>query len=384
MKDVFKNSYQIKLSEKEKNDIYSRLVREVELSRLYTMSESSLGKQLFSIKYKTMGVTALGLIAAIVLGGGVSYAATDSLPGDILYPVKTQVNEQVRGWFTIGDEDEVEYRAQLAERRLQELEQLSQERSERLVEVSENVQARFERHIQLMQERLDSLGEEDPDLAADLSARIENALENHARILRQLEERSETLGSVAERAQVAQGAVSQKRQVFEEQSRERSEEMGAGYVGGRIEAAQNMVRAAEELLDSNKNISEESRERAREVMGEVNILINEAEALNGSGDYKEAIMKLQEARQFVYQTRSAVSLEQQTGIQNLIQERVREHIEENVGTGRYGEGFEENTGEGESTGGNMNGAVDGSGQDQSTQGQSGSGKGNTAISEEIQ
>lgn len=383
MKDVFKNSYQIKLSEKEKNDIYSRLVREVELSRLYTMSESSLWEQLFSIKYKTMGITALGLIAAIVLGGGVSYAATDSLPGDMLYPVKTQVNEQVRGWFTIGDEDEVEYRARLAERRLQELEQLSQERSERLVEVSENVQARFEKHIRLMQERLDSLGEEDPDLAADLSARIENALENHARILRQLEERSETLGSVAERAQAAQGAVMQKRQQFEERVRENIGEMGGEYVGSRIEAARKMVSVAEEFINGNGNISEESKGRAREVMGEVNILINEAEALNASGDYKEAIIKLQQVRQLVYQARSAVSLEQQTGVQNLIQERVREHIEENVGTGRYGEGFEENTDEVDSTGGNMNGAVDGPGQGQSTQGQSGSGKGNTAISEEI-
>jgi hypothetical protein len=39
----------------------------------------------------------VAIVIAVTAGGGVSYAAEGAVPGDARYPVKTQVNENVRG-----------------------------------------------------------------------------------------------------------------------------------------------------------------------------------------------------------------------------------------------------------------------------------------------
>ena len=64
-------------------------VREVGYFRLLIQKSNITGKIL--IKDMT-----IALIIALVLGGGTSFAAEGSLPGDLLYPVKIGVNEEFR------------------------------------------------------------------------------------------------------------------------------------------------------------------------------------------------------------------------------------------------------------------------------------------------
>lgn len=44
----------------------------------------------------------LGLIILIILGGSVSVAAENSLPGDALYSIKTNINENVRSMVEVS------------------------------------------------------------------------------------------------------------------------------------------------------------------------------------------------------------------------------------------------------------------------------------------
>jgi len=62
------------------------------------------------------------IIAAILLltGGGTSLAAESSVPGDILYPIKTEVNERVIEVFKRNEEKRADWSARQAERRLEE------------------------------------------------------------------------------------------------------------------------------------------------------------------------------------------------------------------------------------------------------------------------
>lgn len=71
-------------------------------------------------------VTALAALALVVLtGGGMSYAAEQALPGDLLYPVKVSVNEEVRRVFHHSEDARVAYDIRRANSRLSEVEQLA-------------------------------------------------------------------------------------------------------------------------------------------------------------------------------------------------------------------------------------------------------------------
>jgi len=75
------------------------------------------GLSSFARTYKYMLAT-LGVF--VLLGAGVSFAAEGALPGDLLYPVKTAINESIRGAFAVSSESKVKWQAELVGRRLEE------------------------------------------------------------------------------------------------------------------------------------------------------------------------------------------------------------------------------------------------------------------------
>src|SRR6185295_11678325 len=56
------------------------------------------------IKKPTFQYAALAVVVAATAGYGVCSAAQAALPGDVLYPVKTQINEKVVGWLQFSDQ----------------------------------------------------------------------------------------------------------------------------------------------------------------------------------------------------------------------------------------------------------------------------------------
>lgn len=73
---------------------------------------------LFSMRHGT----ALAAIFLCVLGGGsLSYAAESALPGDTLYPIKLNVNEEVRAKLSLTPAAKAMWNAKRADRRVQEV-----------------------------------------------------------------------------------------------------------------------------------------------------------------------------------------------------------------------------------------------------------------------
>jgi len=72
-------------------------------------------------------VVAVAVVMALLLvgGGTVSAASVNSLPGDLLYPVKT-AGEKVESFFTFGRENKASFHVRIAERRLREIEQMAE------------------------------------------------------------------------------------------------------------------------------------------------------------------------------------------------------------------------------------------------------------------
>lgn len=63
-------------------------------------------------------------IAVILVSSGTALAAGKSLPGDLLYPIKIQINEPVEGALKTSFESKVKWEGEKAVRRLEEAEKL--------------------------------------------------------------------------------------------------------------------------------------------------------------------------------------------------------------------------------------------------------------------
>ena len=124
------------------------------------------------------------LILAVV-GGSTAYAAEGAVPGDLLYPIKLNVNETVASAFAVSPEAKATVHARLAERRMQEAESLAA-RGTLTAEIKEELEANLEGHAQIIQDSVALVEEGDPVVAADISTRFESALSAHSAVIARL------------------------------------------------------------------------------------------------------------------------------------------------------------------------------------------------------
>lgn len=128
---------------------------------------------------------ALALILVFVTGSGISYAAEGALPGDLLYAVKTAVNEPVRLALATDDTKKAVVEIELAERRVAEASALAAE--ERLDEETENALAvALTAHAESAAALVEKIEEDDSLAAAELSTRFESRLRAREEVLVQV------------------------------------------------------------------------------------------------------------------------------------------------------------------------------------------------------
>jgi len=128
----------------------------------------------------------IALIITLVLGGSVSFAAESTRPGDILYPIKVGVNEEVGDWLAISNQAQAKWDARRAERRLEEAEKLAVEG--RLdAAVRAEIESRFASHAQAFQERAEKIeAKQNSGAALEINSDFEASLRAHERVLAQL------------------------------------------------------------------------------------------------------------------------------------------------------------------------------------------------------
>lgn len=116
-----------------------------------------------------------GLILAASVSGGTAFAAEGAVPGDLLYPIKTEVTENVRSAIALNAEAKAEVDAWRATRRLDEAQKLAV-RVELSDEKRAELEKRFAEHATRIEVGIASIEATDPALAIELATRIEASL----------------------------------------------------------------------------------------------------------------------------------------------------------------------------------------------------------------
>ncbi|MDP3953938.1 MAG: DUF5667 domain-containing protein [bacterium] len=179
------DSKKIKLEKSEKDRILHFLKAEM-------MNESVREKvspghilwstKLYQFKFNFTKPMPIAIIIALLITGGTSFAAQQSLPGDVLYPVKLEVNENVRGWLALSDEAKASLEARLAEERLKEAEKLAV-KSELNAEVRAKIEQNFEKHAGRVEARIDKFGSSNAQKALEVNSNFQTSLDAHVKIL---------------------------------------------------------------------------------------------------------------------------------------------------------------------------------------------------------
>ncbi len=135
----------------------------------------------------------VAICLALVLGGGLSFEAEKSLPGDFLYPLKTDFNERLLGVVAVTPQAQALLQAQLADRRLSEVEALTAENKLGATTSAELMSA-FESHAAAAEQSISALtAAGDAHDATDVSVALTSAIQAHDQIMQILNSRRQNL-----------------------------------------------------------------------------------------------------------------------------------------------------------------------------------------------
>lgn len=118
----------------------------------------------FSVR--SLGVILASLIL-VVLGAGTVTAANRAMPGQLLYSVKTQINEPARSLLIFDADTKAAYEAGLAAKRADEAEAL-QNSGKLDQKTQDEISQNFDSHVQSVQNRLGKIKDKNTKQTQDL------------------------------------------------------------------------------------------------------------------------------------------------------------------------------------------------------------------------
>lgn len=179
----------ITLLREEKENIKTNLLDFIKSSPVAVKSTNGIfSKALFSRLFNLKFAPAFaGILLILAVSGGVSLAAEKAVPGDLLYPVKVGINEEVRAAVSFSVEAKTHWDTRRLERRLEEAEKLALKK-EFSAEARSKVEANFDVYAERVERRIAEFEEKgNVQKAADLSLNFEVSLDAHEKTLEKLD-----------------------------------------------------------------------------------------------------------------------------------------------------------------------------------------------------
>lgn len=185
LKQLKEAAREVRLSTEEKGAMRAVLARVARKNRAPETGSvwSSVSPYLFLARLRTYQTVLAASFMLLVALGGTVYAAEGALPGDTLYPIKTEVNERVRTALAVTDEAKVRLEMRLMERRLEEAEKLSirTKVSPSARELATQNMEKYAKRVETRIGRLEEKGKDDKALA--VAQDFSDIIRKHERIL---------------------------------------------------------------------------------------------------------------------------------------------------------------------------------------------------------
>ena len=185
-----KQSNQTRLSVAEKGALKERLTAYMEYHPLpkeraemtKTASSTMVSESFTLVRFNTPQVRNFLGAFTVLLVIIVPVVAERAVPGDVLYPVKVQFNEEIRGTLTLSPYQKVEWETERLERRIAEARLLSSE-GKLTEEVQAKVAKAVKEHSDAAQAEIATIAESDSDEAALAGITFNAALEVQSEVL---------------------------------------------------------------------------------------------------------------------------------------------------------------------------------------------------------
>lgn len=167
------------------------------------------------------------LVIVVMTGSGIALAAESTLPGDLLYPLKVNVTEELRTYLTRDTAARAAWETTRLERRLEEAETLAMRGT-----LDTQTSASLTMHIEKNTNRLQTLTQtlasrNDVASAATVNTRIEASLTAHEKILSEIRI-EKTAGAAPLSVQVLVDHLEKKKKAIETRRKAEEQEIGAG------------------------------------------------------------------------------------------------------------------------------------------------------------
>lgn len=170
-----------KMTSNERGRVKRALLNHIKMNPV--TNEAVGGRLSFAFVYSRPVMVAMIFLIVTLSAAGVCYAAESALPGDLLYPVKTGINEGVRSLVNVSAIDEANWQVERTDRRLAEMEQLTasdQLSAEAADQLSESISAYAEKVQQYAQEFAEA---QQWEKAVSVNTRLESTLRVHGNLI---------------------------------------------------------------------------------------------------------------------------------------------------------------------------------------------------------
>ncbi len=303
----------IKFDEDRKKKIRDYLIREINISESANSVDINKNKKTFwsgfiksaNYQFRTAPVF-VGILLLLVFGGGVSFAANESLPGDLLYSIKVGVNEKVLGAVIFSEKAKIELEASLATRRLEEAEALTLSGK-----INEDLQVKigndFEKHSKKVSDGISRLESNTNSMdASDINSKFESSLQAHEQIIRKLGDNSSDevqlrIRPVEAKVRERLKNTSSKRSeldlsIAKKESDNKKEEKIKSLALNKIKEAKEVVNSLQKFIEQRKNkISAEIASSSEAQIKEARSLIDQANSKIESSLFGESFSLAQKA-----------------------------------------------------------------------------------------
>ncbi len=250
---------------------------------------------------KQRQLVAIALAVILVLGGssGTAYAAVNSLPGDLLYPIKININEKLESVLARGTEAKARVAVKHAINRIEEVEKLAV--AGKLEKSSEgSVSATLALQSKVVQENILKLKTEgNVEAAIVISSDFENSLNDHKKNLANLVKNSrdtarDLLVKTSENIHDNILAAAKERLILEDSlSTSNQITVNKKIANDELIASQKKIKKIEGAVNASRNIDKDIKDTLKNAVKTV----SESEEKINVGAYNNAVVLLKDAKE---------------------------------------------------------------------------------------